>query len=195
MNKFIVLLLAFFLTTVSQAQKIADPELKSRLDTYMRLTHELRFEELMDYTHPSIFGLMPREQLVSAMREAFDNERMSMTIDSARATTVSPDFVVKNIHYKKVDYTMLVQVHFKDTSLFDKPDFVPTISAAFQKSFEGGTVTFDPVSHNFFIRASSLMMAIKDSPAKPWLFLGYQKDSTLIHRLYPQEVITHFKLL
>jgi hypothetical protein len=195
MNKYIFFLLAFLYGSVSFAQKTTDPELTKRLNAYLRLTRESKFNELMDYTHPKIFTIMPREQLVEIMEKSFDNDQMTIGIDSIGTTTISPDFVLKTARYKKIGYWMVISVVFKDTTVTSDESFVARATSSFEKGFPGAKVYFNPNTKHFEIRATSLMIAIKDSPAKPWYFLGYQRDEALLNKLYPKEVIAHFKLL
>src|SRR5438067_11578732 len=64
MKKF--LLLAALLPAIfCSAQSKDDAAFKQRLEEYMRLTRQLRFEEIMNFTHPSMFAIVPKDQLVT----------------------------------------------------------------------------------------------------------------------------------
>jgi len=39
-----------------------------------------------------------------------------------------------------------------------------------------------------------VLIAIKDNPQTPWLFLGDNGNNETVKKLFPQEVIEHFKL-
>jgi hypothetical protein len=195
MRKSIFVLIAFFSGFLAIAQKNSDPVFAKRLDDYMRLTRELKFEELMEYTHPRIFEMASKEQLVEVFRQSFDNEQMKIRFDSTAITGISEDFKSNGVLYKKIDYWMSITVTLADTASTNNPGFITTMTTAFEQGFPGGTVEFDKNTKKFRISASSIMIAIKDNDTAPWMFLGYQKDKALLKQLYSQEVIDHFKLL
>jgi hypothetical protein len=195
MRKFLFVFTAVLSFVITSAQTATDPIFAKRLDDYMRLTRELKFDEIMEYTHPRIFTLAPKEQLVETFKQAFDNELMRIVFDSTAITHVSADFKSKDVLYRKVEYWMAIRVIYKDTTAVNDESFVTTMVGAFQKAFPGGTVVFNTKTKNFDVSAPSLMIAIKDDAKTPWKFLGYQKNGDLLRRLYPQEVIDNFKLL
>lgn len=196
MRKYLLGFLIVFTAISAFSQKNADAELSKRLDDYMRLTRELKFEEIMEYTHPKIFTVATKEQLVEAFKQAFDNDKMSIGFDSTAITGISSDFKVENVVYKKIDYSMGLSVIFKDTAALSDENFIGIMKMSFANAFPGGAVEYNKDLKKFTINASSIMIAIKDSASEPWLFLGYQKgNDMLLKLLYPQQVLDHFKLL
>lgn len=193
MRKYLLLPVVVFSSLLTFAQS-SDADLNRRIDEYMRLTRELKFEALMDYTHPKIFAIAPKEQLVEVFKQSFDNESMKIDFDNTGIHNVSDDFKVKEVSYRKIDYWMSIHVTFKDTAALNDEGFITNMTSAFSTAF-GGTVNFNKTAKKFEIKASSIMIAIKDSTFTEWMFLGYQKNEVLLKQLYPQEVIEHFKLL
>ncbi|HWJ90885.1 MAG TPA: hypothetical protein VNR87_07220 [Flavisolibacter sp.] len=195
MRKFAALLLVSLVSTVVFAQGKPDINLNRRLQTYKRLTRDLNFEEIMNYTHPKMFTLAPKDEMIKVFRQIYDNDKFKMFIDSTAITSVSPSFKVGVTDYRRVDYAMKLTIQFKDTSATDDPNFVATIIQNLQRGYPDADVTFDQPKKSFIVRASSLLFAIKDTELSQWMFLGYQKNDDMIKLLYPQEVIEHFKLL
>jgi hypothetical protein len=188
---FIVTLLSISLF----AQDKADANLNRRLQTYMKLTRELNFEEIMNYTHPKMFALAPRDQMVQLFRQTYDNDQFKMLIDSTSIIAIGPSFKVGVTDYRKVDYGMKLNIRFKDTSSTSDPAFVSTVIENLKQGFPGADVNFDQAKKAFMVRAASFMFAIRDNELSEWMFLGYQKNEEMVKLLYPQEVIEHFKLL
>lgn len=196
MRKYLLVFLAFLTTVTAFAQNNSDPQLSKRLDEYMSLTRHLKFEEIMNYTHPKMFTIATREQLIEVFKQSFDNEQMSIGFDSTAITGVSDEFKTENVAYRKIDYWMKLSVLFKDTAALNDENFIGVMKMSFENAFPGGSVLFSKELKKFEIRAPSIMIAIKDSPGSLWMFLGYQRgNDALLKMLYPQPVIEHFKLL
>src|SRR5688572_22288754 len=98
---FVALLLVGF----ASAQSNTDTSLQNRLDVYMRLNRELKFDELMDYTHPKIFQIAPRDQIVASFNAAFNNPDFEMTLDSASIIEIGQPFVFDKTIYRKIPYS------------------------------------------------------------------------------------------
>ena len=196
MRKFLFSFLAALISVAAISQFNSDPALSKRLDEYMKLTRELKFEKIMEYTHPKMFTIASKEQLIEVLKQGFDNEGMSIAIDSAVVAGISEGFILENVTYKKVDYSVKMAVRFKDTASLKEENFISAMKIAFTNAFPGGTVEFAEADKVFRIKASNLMIAIKDNEATPWMFLGYEKkNAELAKLLYSKEVIEHFKLL
>lgn len=194
MRKFTLALTVVFTSFFASGQS-SDPDLNKRLDEYMRLTRELKFEEVMNYMHPKIFDLATKEQLIEVFKQTFESEEISMSFDSTSITGVSDDFVHEKVIYKKIDYLVDMAVLFKDTASLRDENFIAIMKNAFLAAFPGGTVVYNPVRKSFEIKAPNIMFALKDNALAPWLFLGYEKKNEALGQLlYPKEVLGHFKL-
>ncbi len=194
MRKISLLLLVVFGSFLAFAQS-NDPDLNKRLDEYMRLTRELKFEEVMNYMHPKIFDLATKEQLIEVFKQTFENDEISIGFDSTSITRISEDYKHANVIYKKIDYSMDMVVRFKDTSSLGDENFIAIMKGAFSGAFPGSTVVFNPTRKSFDIKTSDIMFGLKDHATAPWLFLGYEKkNEVLLKLLYPREVLQHFKL-
>lgn len=193
MKIFLVSLIAVFSIGFVSAQSNSDTSLQNRIDVYMRLNRELKFDELMDYTHPKIFELVPRNQLVEVFKGAFNNPDFQMTLDSTFILEVSEPFVFDKTNYKKITYRMVAGLKFKDSSLVTEDEDIDEIKKNLERGFPGGMIAFNKATGWFNINTTTIMFAIKE-PAKPWMFLGYEQNSPQLLKLYPPEVIAHFKL-
>ena len=194
MRKLLLLFLAAYCSILAFAQPNTDAQLKRRLDAYMKINRELNFKELMNYIHPSLFNLATREQLVQVFESSFDNEQMSISIDSLAVTTISPFYVHNKVQYSKVDYYMEMALKWKDAAATAEEGFVPQMSTAFEQAFAGSHVSFDKSRNSFLIKGINILIAIKDDTTTPWMFLGYDKNQPMVRSLFPALVIEHFKL-
>ncbi|MDB5196276.1 MAG: hypothetical protein JWP88_647 [Flaviaesturariibacter sp.] len=190
------LAIALFLTTASVAQvKSGDAQLDQRLSNYMKYNEQLDFEKMFDLIHPKIYKVAPKEQLIKVFKDAFDNEALEMAIDTIKTLAVGAPFRTGAASYRRVDYYMTMHLRFKDTTIYETPDFATTMITSLQQSFGNRVVSFDKDSKRFSVRGNDVLYAIKDNQDTPWMFIGYQKNEPLIKAIFPKDVIEHFKLL
>lgn len=193
--KNLIVFVTLLFCTATFAQKNSDTAFERRLNDYMRFTRELQFDDIINYTHPKLFTIATKDQLKEFLQGSFENEQMKIEFDSTAIKKVSENFKVENVLYKRVDYWMAVTVSFKNTAALSDTSFINSMTAALQQGFPEGKIVYNPFRKKFEIQSNGLMIAIKDNDSAPWMFLGYQKNDALIKKLYPQQVIDHFKLL
>lgn len=185
----------FIIVSASSQVPVSDRDLQKRLDEYMMFNKQLNFQKLMDYIHPVLFKVVPRDKFVEIFDQSFNNDKMKIVIDSMIISAIGPSFKHGESLYKKIDYYMSMDLILKDTTSKNEEDFVPTMINAIQNGFPDHSVSYDKDSDKFTIKGSDIMFAIKDKPQAKWMFLGYQKNPEMINALYPKDVIVHFKLL
>ena len=193
MKKLAFILLLITTTFISSAQT-TDAQLTQRLNHYMQLNKALDFEQIMDYMHPVLFTVAPKEAMQQTMEQAFNSEEMKISIDSLQVLTIGADFKEGEAVYKKVDYFMSMSMVFKENMLEDA-SFREVMTAAMQEAFGNKQVSYDEKKKALIISGNEIMFAIKDNPKAAWLFLGYEKNPQLVEAIFPKGVIAHYKLL
>src|SRR5688500_18196862 len=133
----------FCLVVCSASAQSADPQLVQRLDQYAKLNRELKFRELMDFIHPSLFTIAAREDVIEAFETGFENEGISMKIDSIAMVTIGTVFEPEGIEYHNVDYYMVMSMRFKDDSGLSDPVGREQMTANFRNTFSGKKVDLD----------------------------------------------------
>ena len=171
-----------------------DTSLTRRLKEYNRLSKEAKFEELMEYMHPSLFDLAPKEQLIEAFKNIYENEAMKITIEKIESRSISDPLTLNGAQYRKVDYDMVLNMKFKDESKLSDSSTIKTMVSSLQEALAGKEVSYNASSKQFVIKGSDIVIAIKDNSSTPWLFLGYDGTNELVKKLFPPEMIEHFKL-
>ena len=192
--KKLAFILLFLTTAFIGTAQTTDAQLKQRLNNYMQLNKELDFEKIMDYMHPVLFTVAPKEAMQQTMEQAFNSEEMKISIDSLQVLTIGEDFKQGEAVYKKVDYFMGMSMVFKDNMLEDE-SFREMITAGMKEAMGNKQVSYDEKKKALIITGNEVMFAIKDNPKTEWLFLGYDKNPELIKAIFPKSVIAHYKLL
>jgi hypothetical protein len=188
------LLLFIAITSLSSpAQK--DTSLQRRLDEYLVANRQLDFEKLMNYIHPKLFQIAPKEQMIELFKSIFDNPQMTISMDSMSITGISKSFNFKGAEYKKVDYYLWLSVRFKDTSVLKEKDKVSEIEERVKTAMGAQNVKYIPEDNSLAIDTRKIMFAIKNDPRTLWMFIGYEpQQMEMMKMLIPTEVLTNFKL-
>ncbi|MBC7851021.1 MAG: hypothetical protein H7Y31_14865 [Chitinophagaceae bacterium] len=192
MKRYLLSCLIVFLSFATTAQ--TDTSLTNRLAEYTRLTRELEIVKLMDYIHPSLFELAPRDQMIEMFQNIYDSKEMTIRIGSLENKAISEPFTLKKATYRKVDYYMVMNMKFKDSSATADPTFVTTMIENLQGALPKKEVSFDKATNAFVIKGMDVLIAIKDDATTPWLFLGYDDSNPTVASLFPPELVAHFKL-
>ena len=172
-----------------------DTSLQRRLDAYLAANKQLDFEKLMDYIHPKLFDIVPREQMIELFKSIFDNPQMMISMDSMSVIGVSKSFNFKGAEYKKVDYYLRMSLRFKDSTVLKDQDRVSEIQEQVKTSMSAEKIRYVPQNNSLAIDAKKIMFAIKDNPRTQWMFVGYEpQQREMMKALVPEEVLTNFKL-
>jgi len=195
MKKLTVLLLSFCFLTAT-AQKTTDTQLTNRLKDYFALSKSLDFAGTMNYMHPKLFTIVPKEQLISTMEAAFNTQEMKISFDSMSVLAISPVYKSGNALYRKVDYYMSMNIALSDSMDLENQQLATILLASFKQSFPGKRVTVQTATNSIQVAGKDLLFAIKDPKVTDWMFLGYERSNPkLAEQLFPKPVRQHFKLL
>ncbi len=183
-----LLLFAFLICNYCQAQ--TDPRLKQRLDSMLQVTEDKDLEKILDFTYPKLFEIATREQLTQAMRDAFETEEFSTTLDSVKLKTIFPVFIIKDGEYAKIKHTMLMRMKFKMSLDSDNSNsMVPIMEETFGK----GNVRLDKEQNSIVIFINSVMVAVKDEFSPEWSFVNYNEEDPMSDLIFSKEVIEKLK--
>lgn len=183
-----LLLFAFLICNYCEAQ--TDPRLKQRLDSMLQVTEDKDLEKILDFTYPKLFEIATREQLTQAMRDAFETEEFSTTLDSVKLKTIFPVFIIKDGEYAKIKHTMLMRMKFKMSLDSDNSNSMVTIM---EETFGKGNVRLDKEQNSIVIFINSVMVAVKDEFSPVWSFVNYNEKDPISDLIFSKEVIEKLK--
>lgn len=174
------------------AQK--DTALERRLQDFLMVNENLDLEKVMDLTYPKLFTIVPKDQMLEVMKNAFDNDEVTIKLDSLRINTILPVFKMENGSYAKVIYSMQMLMAFKDKetdslTAEDKEERNQFMLEHMGKQYGGNNVSIDSATGAFKINVTSLMVAVKDSYAKEWSFINLKENDPLTNRLFSKALL------
>lgn len=187
MRKFsfsLILVLSFFLTI--QAQH--DPRLVQRLDSTLIATRAMDFNRILDLTYPKLFDLVERDQMKAVLRSTFDNNQFLITLDSLTIASISPVMTVGSGQYVKVQHTMLMIFHFKDTADKENIETEKLVANTMAMQYGDENVKYDEVTRSIRVFTKPEMIGAKDDISPEWTFVNYKKGDMITELLFSKEI-------
>ncbi len=185
-------LLLFVLTTLSYSSYAQpDSSLLNRLHRFLNLNHLKDFNGVLDYTYPKLFTIVPREQMLEIMKNAFDNEEMVIEVDSLQTVKFYPLLTTDEGSFLKIDYSMILRMQYKkmeeDSSA--TPEKMEQISSLLSTKYGEGNARYDAASKKIIIRVHTPLLAIRDILSPEWTFINFKNDEMITPLLLSQDII------
>ncbi|NUY81089.1 hypothetical protein HUK80_09300 [Flavobacterium sp. MAH-1] len=169
--KFILPILLIALSGIAQTAET----LNTRAQELFAATNKQDMAKVMDFTYNKVFegtGI-DRAQLAEAMKQAFDNEIMSIQITNPLPVQYKAD-PIKTIEGKKfsvIRYRNSMKVNLKQQ--FEKP-MVDGMIDGMKKASNYESVVYDEKTNSISIAGDAVMIAVADESTKnQWQFVNY----------------------
>lgn len=187
MKTFFLTSLLFVVGLVAYGQQ--DTALVNRINQMLTLTQKKDLEKIMDYTYPKLFKIVPRELMITTLKETYDTEEFSIEIDSLKIISIFPVFVIRDTSYVKVRHTMLMRMKYKqalDTNDMEGKNMLVSILG---QKYGEGNVRFDAAANSLNIFMKPDVVGIKDKTSNTWTFANLDDDNpALLEMLFSQAV-------
>ncbi len=164
--------------------------MEQRLSEFMKATENMELEKSLDYTYPKLFTIAPREQVLQAMRDGFDNEEVKVKLDSVKVEKVFPFFEEGNGSYAKILYSMVMTMTFAtDSAHANSPEKNEQMRSVMAAQYGEENVSMDPATGILRIRQASPMVAAKDEHSNDWTFVNLKEGDPLMNKLFSKEIL------
>ncbi|MBC6490797.1 hypothetical protein ACFSQD_16470 [Flavihumibacter stibioxidans] len=189
MKKTLFVLAWMICAVTAHSQTAADSAaLVQRLDEFMKANSVLDIPKVIDYTYPKLFELAPKETIIEAMKNSFDNEEIKITMDSLAVVKIHPVFALNNGMYSRIDYSMVMRMQFKKQLNMDQEQ-VNSALTAFRTQFGQKNVWYNETDKLFNIYQLTSMAALRDEPKEKWTFVNIKKDDPMMMQLLDKALI------
>lgn len=188
MKRLFVSLLLTILVLTGYAQQ-PDSSFRIRLDSFFHLNHLKEIERVLDYTYPKLFTIVSREQMLEVMKNTFDNEEMTITMDSLKLVKTWPMLSLPEGEFVQMEYSMIMRMQFRQMDSTNTPDKMEMISSLMEMKYGAGNARYDSVSNQILIHIKSPLLAIKDELSPQWTFVNFIKDDPITPMLLSQDII------
>lgn len=166
--KFLFTLATVLLTLSSEAQITGNPDIQKRLDAFIEVTNQQKYNEMCDLMYPKLFTYIGKQELVDMAM--VDNKGLSQTLTNRRITSFSTPFEEGNEKFVRLTYTTEIVVDIAKGGLYDSHKASLGMLEQFRTSYGEQNVKFNPDERRFTILADKAMMAIQQD-GKEWYLI------------------------
>jgi len=189
---FIFISLVLLLQITLSAQ--VDQRLKERLDSTLMATKAMDFERVMDFTYPKLFTIVPREQLLNMMKEAFQANEFQISLDSLEIIRINPVFTTEEGQFSLIRHKMTMFMKINPAELEgDSTESRHMIAEMIKMQFGDDNVVYEKETQTLKIKILADMVAVKDNYAPEWCFVNFKNDDELSSLLFSKSVLDKLK--
>ncbi len=187
MKKLVFFALGSFYTCLLFGQ--GDSLLNRRISQFLQANTEMNFERVLDFTYPKLFTIAPRNEMAKMLQATFNNDEMSITMDSLKTTAVFPVFSLQQGSYAKILYSMkmIMQLKGNGETPEKQKEKIGLMLTAMQSQY-GDKAGTDSSGH-ILLDINAVMVAVKDTYTKEWCFVNLKENDPLTSQLFSKDIL------
>lgn len=182
--------LAFLIAFLPLSIHAQQAEVKAMVDKMFADVLNKDFESLLNMTHPKVFDLVPKEQMLPIIKSTFEgNDEFSVELPKETPSyKISEVFKGKNnnLEYAFVTYDMAMNMTFKKQEFDEesKKMMIPIMKA------QGMDVTFTSSnSMNVLMRDRLTIFLKEDATKNEWVVVNYDANSPLFYQVLSSDLL------
>lgn len=186
--KLLFTLSTLVITLTANAQLTGNPEIQKRLDSFIELTNQKKYNEAFDLMYPKMFNRVAKQELVNLMT-SMNNDGLSVNVSNRRITSFSSPFSEGNETFVRIQYSADMAIDMAKGSLYDSPKASQAIMQQFETTYGTSNVKWDADTKRYTILAHKAMMAIQQD-GKDWYLVEINTDEMdLMKSLFSEAVM------
>ena len=170
-----------------QAQEAVNPEIQAKVDAFIELSNQKKWDQAFDLMYPKLFLKVPKQDLVDLMT-SMESDGLSLQRKNVKLRSSSVPFYEGDETFVRLEYTGDLTVQVATGSIYDDTKPIQGMTEQFQRSYGETNVKYDPTAKKYDIRASISMMAIKSQ--NQWYLVEINDDQKeLMEYLFSDSVM------
>ncbi len=110
----VILFISFLLLTTTNVQAQAKSELETSFNSYLELILANDFETAFDYAPSKLFEIVPRDLMVTAMNQVFNNPDMKIYLSDPSILDITDKIEIEGAPYYIITYASTMNMEFND---------------------------------------------------------------------------------
>lgn len=168
--------------------------IKTDFYKYLDAISNKEFSKSMDYIVPEFFEIIPKEQMIKAMEQTFNDPEMEFDLKDPKILEIGNIKEVNNRFYSKLRYSNLMNMKIvseeEEETEEEKKMQNSLMKLSFEQIFGSANVEYDSETNFFQIYSEKEVIAISDNGKTDWKFLVVDEEQNFIlEKLVPEEVI------
>ncbi len=185
-----------FITAFSVTQFAYSQDYKKAINdeftTYVTHLVNLEFEESMEYIPQSLFDIIPKEQMIMVMKQAFNNPDIEIKLLDPKILKINDAEKIEGKFYALLTYSNIMQMRYysdEDETEDEAQMRTDITKLSLEKMFGKKNVSFDEETSFFEIYVKKDVYAISTNGQNEWKFLAIEeKQKPLLEKLLPKQL-------
>lgn len=196
--KLVTSILFLFISFTALSAQTTREVLEEKLVHYTQLTKEKDNAGMIEYIHPKIFELAPKNEIIAAMDKLYTDPKQEISFDDLSISRISNILEHNKIAYAVVNYTFKMQFHLTEAFFkqeeekgepTDRVDLMDFMLKSFVSRFGNERVSLDKATNTFYIDVESEMFAINDPAIGDWKFIENKAQyAEILNQIVPAKV-------
>jgi hypothetical protein len=177
------------LTAYSQGYKTA---INDEFTTYVTHLVNLEFEESMEYLPESLFDIIPKDQMLMVIKQAFNNPDIEIKLLDPKILKINDAEKIEDKFYALLTYSNIMKMRYisEEDETEDEAQMRTDITKlSLEKMFGKKNVSFDEETSFFEIYVKKDVYAISTNGQNQWKFLAIEENQKqLLEKLLPKQL-------
>ena len=188
MYRILLPLLVCVLAISANAQLNLNPAIQGRLDAFIELTNQQKYNEAFDIMYPKMFEQVRKEDLIDLMT-SMNNEGLTLQVLNHKITSSSLPLVDGHETFVRMDYSANMTITIKEGTMYDSEKAAIGMKQQFESVYGAENVKWNPENKTYTILVDKAMMAVQ-SDGGDWYLAEINADQTdLMKSLFPEAVL------
>ncbi len=188
-NVLSILALILFCYSIQAQENWNKAGINKMMEEYIGYTLKNDFQNSLDYLHPKLYEISPKEDLVESFQKMMEDPEMKTHFDDFEIQKISKIINYKGIRYAALDYTMTMRLQFllkPEEGNSDVDDFLLSL---YHAQFGEENVSLDRATRTYTINSNNQLFAIGDPSIGTWKMLENKKGmERFIEEIVPKKV-------
>ena len=188
MIKSLLILAVCIFSLSARAQVNNNLDIQKRLDAFVELTNQKKYDEAFNYMYPKMFKEVSKQDLINVMSSA-NSDGLSLQVLNRKITSYSTPFQEGDETFVKVGFTADMEIDVVEGGMYDHPKPCTAMKQQFESIYGEKNVHWNEMEKKFTIKVDKQMMAVKQNQGD-WFFVEVNKDQMdLMKSLFSEAVI------
>ncbi len=166
-------------------------EVQKEYMAYSALLKAKDFDKVLDYTHPGLFEVYPKDQLKAALEQVFNNPQIQIELSDPVLSEFAPAKQVEANHYvkfKSMTVTKMKFGFFDELPEADKANALAMMKDNLKAQFGEDNFSYDEKTGFFTVTANNQMLAVSQDK-KGWKFVDVsnKQQRPILEKFIPAE--------
>lgn len=179
-----VIFLSFFFLSFNLSAQTDSLTFIKDIDQFAQYTNEGKWEQMLDMTHPGLFQIVPRADLLDQLNQTF-NAGMIVNTQFDGIAFITPEVGKGELLLRRVDYFNTMKMTLDDANWANRESML-----GFMKNSPGFVSSeVAEADQSITIKSISTMIAVKTA-TDPWKYLQFQpQQRMMLEMIIPKDAL------